>query len=46
MKKMIDELWDGEIRPHSAVFLFKLIVWQRLKNGKIYGIIRHRQIGI
>ena len=36
----------AEITPRSAVLLFKLIVWQRLKNGKIYDIIKYQQIGI
>ena len=30
----------------SAVFLSKLIARLKLKNGKIYGIIRYRQTGI
>ena len=35
-----------EIPLRSAVFLSKFIARLKLKNGKIYGIIRHRQIGI
>ena len=46
-------LWSGqrkrvtaEITHRSAVFLSNFIARLRLKNGKIYGIIRCRQIGI
>ena len=36
----------AEITHRSAVFFSKLNARYRLKNGKIYDIIRYRQIGI
>ena len=46
MKRTTSKIMTAEIPPRSAVFFSKLNARYRLKNGKIYVIIRYRQIGI
>ena len=46
MKRTTSKIMTAETSHRSAVFLYTLIAWLRLKNGKIYDIIRYRQIEI
>ena len=42
MERTTSKIMTAEITHRSAVFLSKFLARLRLKNGKIYGIIRYR----